>query len=318
MSAANNNNANANASANASAGGETIVIAKNFDITRLTFGQPKQQANGGRTIFIAYAGKQLYMQTPDMKAPFGVSVWPSDNGGPDKHSIDLSFEGRETSEPISQFFDALQQIDSRVVRDGNENSQLWLKKKFPSEDVVRALYTPTIKHSKNRETGEEDNRYAPTFKMTLPFKDGQFQCPCYRSRREEVDLHEVIQSGRSKGARVQAIVQLSAIWVVGQKFGLMWKVRQLKISEPVRLSGYAFVPTDDDAPEDDEEEAPAPTVRRIAAPPSAAAAAAGSSKGGAASSKGKQQVMAESDDDEKDAAHEQEAVKQEDEDDFEP
>ena len=274
-----------------------IVLPKHFDISRLTYGQPKQQSTGAKTIFIGYGGKQLYLQTPEMKAPFGVSVWPSDNGGPDKHSIELSFEGRELREPLEQFFNVVSSIDKRLTHDAMDNSQLWFKKKYPSVDVVEALQTPTIKYSKDRETGEVNTRYAPTFKMTLPLKDGKFQFPCYGSKREEIDLNDVIQSGRSKGARVQAIVQLSAVWIVGTKFGLMWKVRQLKISEPVRLAGYAFQPTEEDAPDDEEDDAevPAPVVRRIAAPPSARRVAAA---GG---------MMAESDEDDVDVKAEADA-----------
>jgi hypothetical protein len=252
-----------------------VVLPRNFDITRLSYGQPKQQATGAKTIFIGYAGKQFYLQTPEMKAPFGVSVWPSDNGGPDKHSLDMSFEGRELREPLEQFFQAMQAIDKRLVQDAMDNSQAWFKKKYPSVDVVEALYSPTIKYSKDRNTGEINTQYAPTFKMSLPLKDGKFQFPAYGSRREELDLHEVIASGRSKGARVQAIVQLSAVWIVGNKFGLMWKVRQLKISEPVRLAGYAFQATEEDAPEDELDAADASdaAVRpRIAAAPAAPAA----------------------------------------------
>jgi hypothetical protein len=276
-------------SSSASTVANEIILPKNFDISRLSYGVPKQQTTGCKTIFLNYSGKQLYMQTPEMKAPFGISVWPSDNGGPDKHVIELSFEGRELRESVEQFFQSTQAIDKRLLQDAMDNSQTWFKKKYPSIDVVEALYTPTVKYSKDRETGEINTRYAPTFKMSLPLKDGKFQFPCYGAHRSEIDLHEVIQSGHSKGARVQAIVQLSAVWIVGTKFGLMWKVRQLKISEPVRLAGYAFQPTEEDVPDEDDEvaadAAPPPVVRRIPAPPSAAAARGG----------GAPMMMAESD-----------------------
>ena len=61
-----------------------IILPKSFDISKLSFSQPKQLTTGGKTIFVNYSGNQLLMQTPDMKTPFGVSVWPGDNGGPDK------------------------------------------------------------------------------------------------------------------------------------------------------------------------------------------------------------------------------------------
>ena len=83
----------------ASSTGE-VVLAKNFDITKLSFGQVKQQTTGGKTIFISYNGNPLYIQTPEMKTPFGVSLWPGENGGPDKYSFDLSFDGMDSREPL--------------------------------------------------------------------------------------------------------------------------------------------------------------------------------------------------------------------------
>ena len=268
-----------------------VILPRNFDIRQLTYGQPKQQTTGGKTIYINYGDKHCYMQTPEMKAPFGISVWPSDNGGPDKYSLDLSFEGREVREQLQSFFDSLNAVDKRLVNDAMDNSQLWFKKKYPSVDVVEALYSPTVKYSKDRETGEISNRYAPTFKMSMPFKDGKFQFPAYGSRREELDLNEVIQSGRSKGARIKAIVQLGSVWIVGNKFGLSWKVRQLMLSEPVRLTGYAFQATEEDAPEDDEEPAMPVVVKRAVPPPAKASSAAAPKRSSAASA-----MMPESDD----------------------
>jgi hypothetical protein len=55
------------------------------------------------------------------------------------------------------------------------------------------------------------------------------------------------QPSKGKGARVTAIIQLNSLWIVGGKFGLTWKVSQLRITMPQVSSGYAFVPL----PEDD-------------------------------------------------------------------
>lgn len=253
-----------------------VILPKNFDIAKISFGQPKQQATGGKTLFISYAGNQFHMQTPEMKAPFGVSVWPSDNGGPDKYSLDVSFDGLETREALQTFFDAIKAIDKRLVADAMENSTLWFKKKYPSVDVIEALYSPSIRYSKDRETGEVNTRYAPTFKMSLPLKDGKFTFPAYGDRRAELDLFELVSSGASKGARCRAIVQLSAVWIVGTKFGLMWKVRQLQLlTNSSSLKAWAFQKTDEDADEElDAEPVVLPAARRAPKPAAAAAAAA--------------------------------------------
>jgi hypothetical protein len=238
-----------------------IVLPENFDINLLTFGQPKALGTGAKAVYISYNGNPLILQTPpDMKAPFGISVWPSDNGGPDKYNLDVSFEGKDQRPPIKQLFDVLSAIDRRMVIVANDNAQGWFKKKFPSLDVVSALYTPTVKMSKDRDTGEITDRYPATFKMSLPRKDDDFIFPTYGSRREIIDLKQAIECGRTKGARAQALVQLSSVWIAGGKFGLSWKVKQLKLSEATRLEGYAFQKTAEDVEE------PEPVAAAVAAP----------------------------------------------------
>lgn len=238
-----------------------IVLPKNFDIAKLSFSQPKQLTTGGKTIFVNYSGNQLLMQTPDMKTPFGVSVWPGDNGGPDKYSLDLSFDGFESREPVRQFLDVVNVIDDRMINDAMENSQLWFKKKYPSKEVVVELYTKSLRHSKDRETGEVNTRYAPTLKMALPIKDGRFQFPTYGDRRNELDLFEMVQSGSSKGARCRAIVHLSGVWIVGTKFGLSWKVKQLQVCMNSKsLSKWAFQKTEEDASDEEPEESEVASV----------------------------------------------------------
>ena len=234
-----------------------IVLPKNFSVERITYGQPKQLENGGKSVYISYNEKQLLVQTPDMAAPFGVSMWPGERGGPDKYNIDLSFGGRETRPALQSFFSMLETISDRVVTDAMEFSQSWFKRRFPSRDVVEALYTPIIRYSKDRETGEINNQYPPNFKMSLPFRDGKFQFPVYDAKRNDIDLMDVINSEtRGKGSRVSAIVQCSAVWLAGGKFGITWKVRQLRITEPARLRGYAFQTTDEDNFVEDDAETP--------------------------------------------------------------
>jgi hypothetical protein len=241
-----------------------IILPKDFVISNMSYAQPKQQNNGGKTIYISYSGKQMLMQTPMMPAPFGISVWPSENGGPDKYNIDVSFDNRESKETVQQFYTVLEAIDKQVVKDAMDNSQLWFKKRFPSVDVVEALYTPTIKLSKDKNTGEVTNQYAPKFKMVLPLKDNKFAFPAYDSNRNVIDLFDVIRSeGRGKGSRVQAIVMCSAVWIVGTKFGVTWKVRQLRLSEAARMNPYAFVSTGDD----DDDVVPSEPAKRATATP---------------------------------------------------
>lgn len=226
-----------------------IIIPSDFDISKLTFGIPKQNTNNqGKTIYLQYNGSPLCIQTPEMKSPFGVSVWPNENGGPDKYSIDMSFDGYEdpSNTEMKAFFDAVQKIDQSIVSAVMDNSQSWFKKKFPSIDVVNALYNECVRYSKDRETGEQSTRYAPTIKMQLPInRDGSsFSFPTFKrgGGKTPIDLHDFIRNeNNGKGCMFQAIVSLNSMWIVGSKFGCVWRVVQLRVRPNSTFSGFSFL-----------------------------------------------------------------------------
>lgn len=246
-----------------SGGGATsaILLPKNFDVSHVTFAPPKLLNTGGRCIFVNYGEGRLLVQTPEMRVPFGISHWPGENGAPDKYSLDLSFDGHESRDSVRAFLAMIDALDRQLIKTGFESAMSWFKRKLPSEEVLEALYTRSLRYSKDKETGEITNKYAPTMKVQLPTRDGKFDFPVFNGAREEIDLMSVFNTGNTKGAKAQAILQLTSVWIVGSKFGMTWKVKQLKFVTPAALNGYAFQRTEDD--DDEEEEPPAP--RRLTA-----------------------------------------------------
>ncbi len=225
------------------------LLAHEYDASKVTYTAPRQLNNGGRSIFINYNGGMFRMQTPVMKAPFGVSMWPGENGGPDKYNVNLSFDGREVVPAIQQFFDVMTGLDKKLVQDADANSMQWFKKKYPSIDVIQALYTPCVRYSKDKHTGEVSERYAPMLKLNLPTKDGTFDFPVFGPNEEKIDLAKLFSSGGTKGVRMMAIIQATGINLVGgNNFSVSWKVRQLRVMEttPGLGDAYAFRRTDED------------------------------------------------------------------------
>lgn len=224
-----------------------IILPNQLDVSKISYGIPKQLDNGGRVIYINYASKNLMIQTPWMYAPFGVSVWPGERGIPEKYTLDLSFSDRDSRAGVKDFFDMLLKLSERVVSDALDNSNLWFKKKYPSRDVVDALFTSNIRYSKDKITGEVTNLYPPSFKLNLPYRNGAFNFPVYGANKEIIDLMKIHESsGRGKGSKVKAIIQCTSIWIAGGKFGLSWKVCQMHMKIPTVLTGYAFIPSADD------------------------------------------------------------------------
>lgn len=216
---------------------ESIVLAKDFDISKISYGSVKTLESGGRSIYVAYNGRPLIMQTPELTAPFGITKWSGDGKAPDKFTLELSLKGRDERENVRRFYDVLEELDTKIVQDAMENSMSWLKKKYTSTEVVQALYTPMIKYAKDKNTGEITDKYPPTFRLSLPHKDGKFSCEVYDKNRELMDLQAL---ETTKGCRMTAICQATGIWVAGGKFGCSWKVVQLLCIPHSSIRGFAF------------------------------------------------------------------------------
>lgn len=229
-----------------------IILPGSFSAKKLSFSTPRVLDNGGKVIYISYSGKPLVLQTPEMVCPFGLNKWNNDGKANDKYSLDLSFKGKESREILQKFFDAMQDFDKTLVKAGLDNSQQWFKKKYASLDVVEALYTPTIKFAKDKSTGDITDKYPPTFKINIPFRDGQFDCEVFDKSKNMIDLNEV----ETKGAKVSAIIRCTGIWIAGSKYGCSFKLMQMRVNPPSTIKGYAFKDLDEkvDQVEDEDDE----------------------------------------------------------------
>jgi hypothetical protein len=228
---------------------ESIILPSSFDVQNVHYGVPKTNDNGGKSIYLSLNRTPIVLQTPEMYAPFGKQKWENDKGVP-KFTLDLSFKGMETRDQLRVFFEKMSELDEKLVDDAHANSFEWLKKKGVSRDVVKELYTKLVRYPVDRATGEISSKYPPTFKLTLPFKDGAFQCKVFDSKRSELDLNTV----ETKGARVTAIIQCLGVWVAAGKFGCTWKVLQMRVAPPPSIQGYAFKEVENDIAEDDDDE----------------------------------------------------------------
>jgi hypothetical protein len=226
----------------------TITLAKEFDINNVSSSDIRTLDNGGKVAYMSYNGAPLILQTPTMTAPFGLSTWDNDGKGPLKYSLDLSFKGMDRNAGLQTFYNVLEAIDKKMIEDGLANAATWFKGKKVSKDVLEALYTPLIRHAKDK-NGDITDKYPPTFKVTVPNKDGKPTCEVYDDKRDLVDLLAL----QTKGSRVTAIVQWMGLWFAGGKYGTTWKVLQMKVVPSATIRGYAFKEVPEDNVPDEED-----------------------------------------------------------------
>jgi len=230
----------------------TITLAKEFEIGNVSFSDVRTLDNGGKAVYMSYNKSPLILQTPQMVAPFGMSKWDNEGKSTPKYTIDLSFKAMDKNPNMQAFYNALEALDNKLVEDGFKNQQSWFKgKKYNSKEIVEALYTPLIRHAKDRATGEITDKYPPTFKLAVPFKDGKFTCEAFDDARNQIDIANV----ETKGSKVTAIIQCMGLWFAGGKFGSTWRIIQMKIVPNATIRGYAFKEVaDDKVPDEDLEE----------------------------------------------------------------
>lgn len=231
----------------------TITLAKEFNINNVSFSDVRTLDNGGKVVYLSYKNLDnkpapLILQTPQMNVPFGLSTWDNDGKGPLKYSLDLSFKGMDKSVGLQNFYNVLESLDKRLIEDGLANAPTWFKGKKVTKDVLEALYTPLIRHAKDK-NGEVTDKYPPTFKVTVPNKEGKITCEVYDDKRELVDLLSL----QTKGSRVTAIIQCMGLWFAGGKFGSTWRVVQMKVAPNATIRGYAFKDVPEDRAPDEED-----------------------------------------------------------------
>ena len=221
----------------------SICLPSEIDVNAITFSQPRVlEKTGGKSIYVYHNKKPLVMQIPEMTAPYGMSSWVN-AGAPTKFNLDVSFQGADADPQIGAFQDLVKAFDQKLIDEGLVNSLSWFKTKYSSTDVVKALYTPMLKYSRT-ENGDISNKYPPTFKFQVPYRDNQFMCETYDANRDLVDLNNL----NTKRAKVTAILQCNGLYVAGSKFGCTWKVLQMKVIPPTDgiPKGYAFIDDDED------------------------------------------------------------------------
>lgn len=221
-----------------------ITLPKNFTSSELSCEAPKTNALGGKVVYLKYNNqKRLTMQTPLVSAPFGLSTYTDEKTGVTKYSIDVSFKGMDADPKINTFHEKMTEMDSHILSLAEQNSKEWLGKKM-SKEVVEALYRPVIKVSRDPE------KYAPTMKMKITnSSSGSMNIEAYNTKREKIDLkQEMVQ-----GARIRCLMECSSIWFVNKQFGVSWRLVQVEVHKPDKISGFSFM-EDSDNDEDEYEE----------------------------------------------------------------
>ena len=237
-----------------------IITASTFNPELLEFTDVKTNNYGGKVVYTNYDNGKFRVQTPEMTIPYGLGVneiidQKTNEVIGHKYHTNLSFKGMDidnaNGKKLVKFHKFISNLDDIVVKKAMSSSLSWLKMKKASEETTRALYSQLILCSKDKETQEPNGKYPDTIKGKIIYYDDNFITEVYDKDKNLVNVKENIV----KGATARALIESTGVWFAGGKFGMGWKIIQIRVKVPEKITGYAFVPSDSEDDEDEEVQA---------------------------------------------------------------
>jgi hypothetical protein len=209
--------------------------------------------SGAKSVYINYNGNKVNLQTPVLNLPYGVNdnmqfIKKDDNRKEEerKYDVTASFKGMDENAKIKQFHDKMKELEQKIIDDAFKNRLVWLKNNYGgNKEVVANMFTPIVKHDKDKQTGEYANKYPPTFKAKIPYnsQENKFEFDCYDMDDNEINFNDIMLN--LKGGKAQFIIQLSGIWFSAGMFGCSWKIVSAKFQQ-INTSKLTFVQDSDD------------------------------------------------------------------------
>ena len=225
----------------------SIQQTTEFTPSSVVFSKIRKNKNNGRTVYLNGANNsKIQLETPKMRAPFGLSTFTDEASKKTSYSLPLSFD----SDPqVEDFMNKMKALDDIIIKMVADNSVEWLGKKYAIPVIKEALYKPIVSPGK----GE----YPATMKLKVlnDAKTGDFVPEAYNYQRENVEMTSI-----EKGQRLKCIIEISQIWFIDNKFGVSVRLQQCLLEPSKKLPRFAFTNVEDLPVEDDGEEVEADEV----------------------------------------------------------
>ena len=231
---------------------DMIVNGTEFNVEDIKYSAPKANASGGKSINILNkkTSSMLRMSTPLMLT-WGATdfVDPSTGKGNGKYDMSLQFpNGEYATEETRQFLGVMTAFESKIKADALTFSKEWFGRQHKNAEVVDALWSPMLRYSKDRDSGEADMTKAPTLRIKVPIWNGTWGCEVY-----DLDENKLFPNAASpsvtpldyilKGTNVACVIQCGGLWFANGKFGLTWKLSQVVVQpkKAFALTGKCYI-----------------------------------------------------------------------------
>ena len=238
------------------------------NVDKVSFSDLKPYGKGKRSFININGREMLVIQTPEMDIPFDTGSYYESGPNSGKWPVKVSFRGMESDKKLKEFHDMLNDMDEYILKIAKKNSSKWFKKKNMSDEMLRSLYQKQLKVSIDKDSGEPDGKYPPSFTFKITKYDGKSSCDCFdkdknlmnvddNSKDDYVNLGSEYDPENhdgvfKSGVKVKAILKCNGIWFTQTGFGVLWNATQIRINVPEKFENYSFL--DDSSDEENNEE----------------------------------------------------------------
>jgi hypothetical protein len=230
---------------------DIVIEATEFKCENIKYSSPKANSAGGKAVNIynKLTNSRLNISTP-MILTWGASdfVDQKTGEGNGKYEMTLQFPTDEfNNDELRLFLDNMKAFEDKIKSDALKNSKDWFGKIHKSSEVVDALYTPMLKYSKDKNTGEYNYSKPPSIRVKIPIWEGVWKCEVYDDDGVCLfpnDKNITPVTLIPKATNVKVLMTCGGIWFANGKFGVTWKLIQAMVQKPrAQLSGKCYLKT---------------------------------------------------------------------------
>lgn len=230
---------------------ERIIDGTLFNVNDIMYTTPKATPQGAKSVNILNKKTKtgLTLSTPLMLT-WGASEYVDQTSGvgDGKFTLSLQFPGKEyENEETTAFLKNMKALEDKIKADALIYSKEWFGKVHKSAEVVDALWTPMLKYSKDKATGDYDLSRPPTLRIKLPQWENVFKTEIYSEDGDKLfptttDIGVSPLDYLKKGSNIMTLIQFAGIWFVNGKFSASWKLVQAVVQKPKpTLQGQCFL-----------------------------------------------------------------------------
>jgi hypothetical protein len=229
---------------------DRIIDGTQFNVNNIMYTAPKATPQGAKSVNILNKTTKtgLTLSTPLMLT-WGAGEFVDQNTGQGdgKFTLSLQFPGQEyQSEDTNAFLRNMKSLEDKIKTDALIYSKEWFGKVHKNADVVEALWTPMLKYSKDKQSGDYDYTKAPTLRIKMPQWEGVWKSEIYDEDGNKLYPSQGSNSSPidylKKGSNIACLIQFAGIWFVNGKFSASWKLVQAVVQKPrATLQGQCFI-----------------------------------------------------------------------------